>query len=86
MTQAKVTKVTISLPPELLEVADRLAGEWSTTRSGVIAQLIDHEEVARIKALMMEGYKAMAEENRREAEEWLKITSDVALREPYKIQ
>lgn len=86
MTQAKVTKVTISLPPELLEIADRLAGEWSTTRSGVIAQLIDREDQARIKALMIEGYQEMAEENRREAEEWLKITSEVALREPYQTE
>ena len=83
MTQAKVAKVMISLPRGLLEVADRLAKEWSTTRSGVIAQLIDREEEARIKALMIEGYKARAEENRSETEEWLKIPSEVAPREPY---
>lgn len=86
MTQAKAAKVTISLPQELLDAADRLAKEWSTTRSGVIAQLIDREEEARIKALMIEGYRAMAEENRQEAEEWLKITREVALREPYETE
>ncbi len=69
MRQQRVAKVTISLPQERLDYADRLAKERSTTRSGVIASLLEKEEQARLHALMEEGYREMAEENRRLAEE-----------------
>ena len=81
MVEQKVAKITISLRKELLDVADRLAKERSTTRSGVIAELLDSEEEARIQALMAEGYRTMAEENLREAEEALNLTSEVVLRD-----
>jgi metal-responsive CopG/Arc/MetJ family transcriptional regulator len=68
MPEHKVAKVTISLSQELLDLADRLARERSTSRSGVIAELLEKEEQARIQALMEEGYREMAEENRRMAE------------------
>lgn len=38
------------------------------------------EEKARIEALMEEGYREMAEENRREAEEWLPLVSEAVLK------
>ena len=38
------------------------------------------EEEAGIEAVMAEGYKQMAEENLREAEEALNLTSEVMLR------
>ncbi len=63
MRQHKVTRVTISLPNEILSLADRLARERSTTRSGIIAQVLENEEKSRVEALMEEGYRAMAEEN-----------------------
>ncbi len=69
MVATRVAKITISLPKELLEVADRLAKERAVSRSNVIAQLIKKAERERIEALMIEGYKAMAEEDRRLAQE-----------------
>lgn len=69
MVASKVAKITISLPRDLLDVADRLAKERAVSRSSVIAQLLRQEERARIEALMIEGYKAMAEENRKLAQE-----------------
>ena len=69
MVATRVAKITISLPKDLLEVADRLAKERAVSRSSVIADLLKKEERARIEALMIEGYKAMAEEDRRLAEE-----------------
>ena len=42
---------------------------------------MEKEEKASLEALMAEGYKEMAEENRQEAEDWLKITSEVILRD-----
>lgn len=80
MDQQRVAKVTISLPMSLLEYADRLAKEKSTTRSAVIAQLLEKEEEGSIRGLMAEGYREMAEENRRDAEAALSLTSEVMLR------
>ena len=74
-------KVTVSISKELLDFADNMAKEESISRSEVIAKLLKKEEKARIEALMAEGYKEMAEENRREAEEWLEVTREVALRD-----
>ncbi|MBM3926369.1 MAG: CopG family transcriptional regulator [SAR202 cluster bacterium] len=76
MPESKAAKVAISLPKDLLEVADRLAKERSTTRSAVIVDLLKKEEEARIQALMEEGYREMAEENRRIANEFFE--KDVA--------
>jgi metal-responsive CopG/Arc/MetJ family transcriptional regulator len=69
MVANKVAKVTISLPQHLLDIADRLAEENATSRSSIIAHLLQKEERARVEALMIEGYKAMAEENRKLAQE-----------------
>lgn len=81
MGDRRVTKITISLPPELVDYADRLAKERATTRSGVIAGLLEKEEETRVRALMEEGYREMAEENRIEAEEALNLTREVVLRD-----
>jgi metal-responsive CopG/Arc/MetJ family transcriptional regulator len=72
----KVSKVTISLPQELLDLADRLAKERSTTRSAVIAELLEKEEQSRLHAAMAEGYREMAEEDRRLAEDVFPLASD----------
>ena len=81
MGEQKVAKITISLPRNLLDFADRLVLEWSTTRSGVIAELLAREEKVRVHALMAEGYREMAEENLREAEEALDLTREVVMRD-----
>ena len=62
-------KITISLRKELLALADELARERATTRSGVVADLLEKEARARIAALMEKGYRELAEENRILAEE-----------------
>jgi metal-responsive CopG/Arc/MetJ family transcriptional regulator len=76
MPEGKFSKVTVSLPRELLDLADRLARERSTTRSGVIADLLAREDAARTEALMAEGYREMAEEDRRLAEEALPLIAE----------
>ena len=76
MSGRKVAKVTISLPLHLLEYADRLAEQRETTRSGVICQLLTKEETEEIHALMAEGYKEVAEENRLLAEEVFPFASE----------
>jgi predicted transcriptional regulator len=81
MRKQRVAKVTISLSKDLLELADRLARERATTRSDVIAHLLAKEEGARIQALMAEGYREMAEENRQLTEETFPLARDMLLRE-----
>lgn len=76
LNDARVAKVTISLPKKLLELTDRLARERATSRSGVIAQLLENEERARIQTLMEAGYREMAEENRRLAEEAFPLATE----------
>ncbi len=81
MVEQKFSKITISLPRSLLDLADRLARERSSSRSGVIAELLKKEEEVRIQELMTEGYQQLGEENRLEAEEALNLTSEVVLRD-----
>ena len=61
MVEQKFSKITISLPRSLLDLADRLARERSSSRSGVIAELLKKEEEARVQALMAEGYRQLGE-------------------------
>lgn len=77
MRGQKVAKVTISLSEELLKLADRLARERSTSRSGVVVELLLKEEEEGIQALMEEGYREMAEENRSLAEEAFPLTNEM---------
>lgn len=81
MGENAFVKVTISLPQPLLALADTLAMEKATTRSGAIAALLEQEQEQRIHALMAEGYRELAEENRVEAEEALNLTREVTLRD-----
>ena len=81
MSLQKAIKTTISLPASLLQVADRLAKKHSSTRSGVIAELLKKEENAELEALMAQGYREWGEENLREAGEALGLTGEVALRD-----
>ncbi len=73
-------KVTVSISKDLLDFADNMAKEESISRSEVIAKLLKKEEKARIEALMAEGYREMAEENRRLAEEAFPLVSETILK------
>jgi metal-responsive CopG/Arc/MetJ family transcriptional regulator len=80
MKEPTVKKITISLRQDLVDLADRLARERSTSRSGVIAELLQKEARALTEALMEEGYREMAEENRRLAEEAFPVAGDLLAR------
>lgn len=80
MAEPPVAKITISLRQDLVALADRLARERATSRSGVIAELLQKEARALAEALMEEGYREMAEENRRLAEEAFPLAGDLLAR------
>jgi len=70
---AQVGKLTISLPKNLITFADEIANEQNISRSKLIAECLREMADKRMIAEMEEGYKAMAEENRRLAEQFLPI-------------
>lgn len=70
-------KVSISLPLDLLSFVDEAARSQHTSRSGFIARLLREKAEERERELMIEGYQAMAEENRRLAEEHLPAAMEV---------
>ena len=75
VVQTKMRKVTlsISINPELKVAAEEIAKENNTTTSAMISRYIEEMAEQRTIKLMEEGYRAMAEENRLLAEQFLPI-------------
>ena len=70
----QTTKITISLPKELLSFINEIANERKISRSKVVSSCLE-EFVQRRKAIEMEeGYKLLAEEHRQLAQ----AASDIA--------
>ena len=74
-----VVRVTVSVPAELADLLDRLARDAGRSRSAVVAGLLEREARERLAREMEEGYRAMADDNRREAETLLPAQSEVVL-------
>jgi len=56
--------ISITVEPDLIAVVDEIRKETNTTRSGVISRCLEELAQRRTVALMEEGYKAMAKENK----------------------
>jgi metal-responsive CopG/Arc/MetJ family transcriptional regulator len=56
-------KITVSLPDELVEYADRQATRMSTSRSQVIGQALAHIKELEEEELAAEGYQFYADES-----------------------
>lgn len=73
----RTAKLTISLPRELISLADRIAKEKKISRSKVVSaclqDLADKQRVAE----MAEGYRAMAKEQKQLAAMASKIEHEV---------
>lgn len=67
----RVVKLSISLPRELLSVADQIAQEQGTSRSKVISACLEEVAERRRIAQLEEAYREMACENRLLAEQLL---------------
>lgn len=57
-----VRKVTISLPADLVDFADRQAARLNTSRSGLIASVLSEIKAAEEERLAVEGYRFYAQE------------------------
>ncbi|MGB9620204.1 MAG: ribbon-helix-helix protein, CopG family [Armatimonadota bacterium] len=59
---APVRKITISLPAELVEFADRMAGQSRLSRSQVISRALAQIRAGEEERLAAEGYRFYAQE------------------------
>jgi len=75
------SKITISLPVQLLAILDKLTEEWKTTRSGAIANLLQQVKQKELEKELAEGYAALAEDNRRDAEFFFPAQAEVVFRD-----
>jgi len=74
---ANTAKITISLPEELILLADQIAKEKKISRSSVVSSsLRDMAEKLRV-AEMTEGYQAMGKEQKQFAQMAAKLVHEV---------
>jgi metal-responsive CopG/Arc/MetJ family transcriptional regulator len=68
----QVVKVTVSVPAELIKLADLVAKEKKISRSKVVSSCLQELANQRLQAELEEGYRAMAADEQREKEalEW----------------
>ena len=74
----RVEKLTISLPQNLIDLADKIAEEKKISRSKVVSACLQELAEKRLRAEMEEGYKAMANEQRQLAEMSFELQRRVA--------
>ena len=72
-----IAKLTISLPRNLISFADELSKERNTSRSGAIASVLRELAEERERAMMIEGYKALAKQHREFAATALPLVNEV---------
>ena len=60
----RTAKLTVSLPRELISLADRIAKDKKISRSKVVSACLEELAEKQRAAEMAEGYKAMAKEQK----------------------
>ena len=74
---ANSSKISISLPRELIKFADDMAQEAKTSRSEFIAGVLEAKKRETFEEAMIEGYKALAEEHLQFARDTLWVPGDL---------
>ena len=64
MSRTSTRKITISLPSELVELAEEQAVRLKSTRSQVIAKTLARAKASQEEDVAAEGYRYYAEESR----------------------
>lgn len=70
-------RITVTLPDRIAERLRRESRETGKPVSRLVAEALREQEEEEIRQKMIEGYKAMSEENRRFAEEALPLFREV---------
>ena len=74
------SKITVSLSDPMLALLDQFARKWGTTRSGAVAELLRLAEQRELEERMKEGYLALAESHRADAEIFFPAQAEAVLR------
>ena len=74
----KVAKLSISLPKNLISLADEIAKEEKIKRSKVISRCLEELARSRKEKLMIEYYKTMAKEHEDFAKKSVKVIQNIA--------
>lgn len=72
----RARKITISLPASILTLIDQMAKEQATSRSAVIAQVMEKLAQERFETELEEAYSENAQEGQLIAEEFLSVTEE----------
>jgi metal-responsive CopG/Arc/MetJ family transcriptional regulator len=73
----KVEKLTISLPGDILKLADEIAAEKKISRSRLVYLCLRELAEQRVHMKMAEGYKALAGNNQDFADQAIHAASEV---------
>ena len=73
----QVVKLTVSVPAELVKMADKIAREKKISRSKVVSSCLQELAKQRFQADLEEGYKAMAKEEKQLARETFEVQSEI---------
>lgn len=71
---SQTAKLTVSIPQNLISLADQIASERKISRSKLVSSCLQELAEKRMIVEMEEGYKAMADESR----EFTSMTSEIA--------
>lgn len=77
----QTVKVTVSIPEELVKIADRVAKERKTSRSKVVSSCLEELARKKINTELEEGYRAMAKINKQVAHEFFEAQREVIIRD-----
>lgn len=69
-------RITVTLPDHIAERLRKESRETGKPVSRLVAEVLREREEEEIRQKMIEGYKAMSEENRRFAEEWFEVSTE----------
>jgi len=73
----QVAKLTISLPRDLLATADEIAAEKRISRSKLVYMCLQDMADRRLQLKMAEGYRALAKDNLKFANQAIDIACEV---------
>jgi metal-responsive CopG/Arc/MetJ family transcriptional regulator len=62
---AKVQNITVSIPRDLIIIADKVAREKRISRSNLVANCLKELAARQLQEQLEEGYTAMAKEHKR---------------------
>ena len=74
---SKVAKLTISLPCDLLSTTDEIAAEKRISRSKLVSMCLQDMADKRLQLKMAEGYRALAKDNVKFANQAINIAYEV---------